>query len=176
MFDCLTKMNKDYSCAVVYKIVCKDTNISFVYVGSTCNYRMRLSHHKSDYFNVNSPRYKLPLYEFMRVNGDWTNFEVVIVEEFPCNNKRELEEREQHWKVVCGDNMGLKKAHITKDQIKEEAHKNYVENREARLKRAKEYYEQNKELKRKYYEANKEKILEKCKKRYEAQKVASVFI
>jgi hypothetical protein len=173
MFDCLAEKIKDYSRAVVYKIVCKDTCVSFVYVGSTSNYRMRLSHHKSDYFNVSSPRHKLPLYEFMRANGDWTNFEVIIVEEFPCSSKRELEEREQYWKVECGDNMGLKKAHITKEQIKEEAHKHYIENREQRLQQAKEYYEANKEKKRKYYEVNKERILENSKKRYnQKQKIS----
>lgn len=170
MFDSLVEKKKDYSRAVVYKIVCKDTNISFVYVGSTCNYRDRLSHHKSDYFNVASPRYKLPLYEFMRANGDWINFEVVIVEEYPCECKRDLEVREQHWKIVCGDNIGVKKAHVTKEEIKEEARKNYIQNRENRLQRAKDYYEQNKEKKRKYYEENKERILEKSKIRYQKNK------
>jgi len=170
MFDALEENKKDYSRAVVYKIVCKDTCVSFVYVGSTSNFKMRLAHHKSDYFNIRSPRYNLALYKFMRANGDWTNFEMIIVEEFPCGSKRELEQREQHWKVECGDNMGLKKAHTTKEQIKEEAHKNYIDNREARLKKAKEYYEQNKELKRKYYEDNKERIKENSKKRYEAQR------
>lgn len=170
MFDCLVEKKKDYSKAVIYKISCKDISVPFVYIGSSINFKMRLAHHKSDYFNVLSPRYKLGLYEFMRANGDWHNFVIVIVEEFSCGSKRELEEREQYWKGVYGDNIGKNRAHITKEQIKEQAHEAYIKNREVRLQKAKAYYEKNKEHKRKYYEDNKERILERSKKRYEEQR------
>ena len=80
----------NYSNAVIYKIFCKDTNISEIYIGSTTNFKIRKSKHKSVCNNENDKNYNLKVYEYIRANGGFENFEIVIIEEYPCNNKKEV--------------------------------------------------------------------------------------
>tara|TARA_R110000765_G_scaffold242740_1_gene345238 strand:+ start:43 stop:468 length:426 start_codon:yes stop_codon:yes gene_type:complete len=71
----------DYSNACIYKIVCKDTNVKEIYVGSTTNFRVRLNGHKSSCCNKKSAKYNYKSYEFIRNNGGWDNWEMVKIKD-----------------------------------------------------------------------------------------------
>jgi hypothetical protein len=148
----------NYSKAIVYKLCCKDVQITDIYIGSTCNFSKRKNAHKTDCNNEKSEKYNLKLYQFIRQNGGFGNWSIIQIEAYECNNKRELEQYERY--------------HIEKlkpalnHQIPTRTDKEY---RDQNKEQKKEYYEQNKEIiaeKRKdYYEENKDKIKEKIKEK-----------
>tara|TARA_R110002072_G_scaffold33083_1_gene100368 strand:+ start:985 stop:1569 length:585 start_codon:yes stop_codon:yes gene_type:complete len=84
----------DYSKGLIYKICCKDPNIKDIYVGSTTNFKARKYENKSRCNNENGKHYNLKVYKFIRDNGGWDNWDMVVIKEFSCENKRQLE-REQ---------------------------------------------------------------------------------
>jgi hypothetical protein len=165
---------KDYSKSIIYKIACKDELVNFTYIGSTtCKYN-RFAQHKSDCNNIKSPRYKLPMYEFIRNNGNWNNFVILLVEEFCCENKRQLEQREQYWKDLYVDNIekqsSFKRAFLSPEQKAELNKKYYQDNKEEIKKQKRDEYAKDKSYKQKYYQENKTRILLNAKEKYDAQK------
>jgi hypothetical protein len=85
----------DYSNAFIYKLSCKDKSITEVYIGSTTHFINRKYTHKSSCINSNNKDYNTQKYIFIRANGGWENWEMIEIEKFSCNNKRELEKREE---------------------------------------------------------------------------------
>ena len=61
----------------VYKIKCKDPNINDFYIGCTKHLKRREKEHSTI---CNLGKNKKPLYEFIRNNGGWNNWEMVIIE------------------------------------------------------------------------------------------------
>ncbi len=88
---------KKYQNSVIYKIFCKDSNVTEIYVGSTINFNRRGRQHKSICSNCKSPNYNFPLYCYIRENGGWDNFTIEIIEYYPCRNKLELLKREHYY-------------------------------------------------------------------------------
>jgi hypothetical protein len=87
----------DYSNTVIYKIICKDSNITDIYIGSTINFKRRKIEHKYSCNNENDKRYNLKVYQYIRENGGWDNFEMVIIEKYPCNDIYKAIEREGYF-------------------------------------------------------------------------------
>jgi len=150
-----------YSKSVIYKIVC-NTDKTLIYIGSSCNFITRKSHHKSSCNNPNGKKYNYPLYTMIRDNGGWDNFRMVIIEEYPCENKTQLCIREEELRVEYKANMNGYSAYTNEKEYKKEYYQN---NKETINEKNKEYYQNNKETlnenKKEYYQNNKEKILEK---------------
>ena len=82
----------------VYKIVCKDKNITEFYIGSTINFNQRKRRHESDSTNLNSPNYCFPLYMFINVNGGWNNWDMIVLKEYKFITNQELNIEEQKFK------------------------------------------------------------------------------
>jgi len=82
----------------VYKLKCKDTNITEFYIGSTTNFNKRKPTHKSDSNNLNSNNYCFPLYMFINVNGGFNNWEFEVIKEYKFITKKELIMNEQYYK------------------------------------------------------------------------------
>ncbi len=81
----------DYSTTVIYKISCKDSNITDTYVGSTTSFDSRKQSHKN---GARGTYDQTNLYRFIKANGGWDNFEMSIIESYPCKSNREKIERE----------------------------------------------------------------------------------
>ena len=81
---------------VIYKIVCNDVEIKECYVGSTCNFRTRKFEHKSRCSNAKDAAYNKNVYQFIRANGNWDAWDMVMVEEFKHDTKLQLHSRERH--------------------------------------------------------------------------------
>jgi len=103
----------------IYRFVCNDVNITNTYVGSTTNWINRKTGHKS---NCNTPndKHHLNVYQIIRENGGWDNWNMILVEDYPCKGKREAEQREQYWKEKYNDDMGSIRAFITEEQHAEQ--------------------------------------------------------
>ena len=85
----------DYSNAVIYKLSCKDKNITELYIGSTTNFTVRKNQLKLACNNIKNVKNNCKKYQFFRQNGGWENWEMIEIEKFACNSKRELEKREE---------------------------------------------------------------------------------
>ena len=150
----------DYKNGVIYKICCKDSSIKDCYVGSSCSHTSRKSAHKSACNNKKDKAYNLPVYRYIRDNGNWENWDFVLLEAYPCENKNQLVIRERYWFEKLNATLNSFYPERSEDE-KKEYHKEFN----------KERYKNNKEKileqTKVYYEDNKEEILEKRKEKIE---------
>lgn len=87
----------NYQNTVIYKIVCKNPAITDTYTGSTTLFNKRKYYHKSMCHNPKHKPYKCYVYQFIRDNGGWSNWDMIQIESYPCNNQQERALRERHW-------------------------------------------------------------------------------
>lgn len=81
----------DYSKAVVYKICSKDLSVTECYVGSTTCLRNRRRQHKHSCCNERAKHHNLSVYQFIRANGGWDNWDVILLQEYPdCKSREQL--------------------------------------------------------------------------------------
>jgi len=158
----------NYQNSIIYKICCKDVNIKEIYVGSTANQlRIRKSKHKYCCNNENDNNYNLYVYQFIRQNGGFDNWDVVIVQNVKCENKQELHKKERFYIEELGAELNKQVPSRSLEEWKQD-------NKETILEKNKEYYENNKEkiaeINKQYREDNKNKIVEKQKEWYKDNK------
>lgn len=152
-----------------YKITCLNNNVDFLYVGSTKNLNNRKWLHKSVCNNPNNSSYNLKLYETIRNNGGWDNWEVRPIGKGIFNNKTDARIEEQRYINELRANLNSFRAHMTKDD-ENEMKKNYVINNHQKVLDSKKQYRDNhkEELKKKYNDniqlqnRRKEKIICQC--------------
>ena len=84
----------DYSKFTIYKISLI-SHPSICYVGSTINFSRRKSQHKKNCTNRRSKKYKYPLYQFIRSMNGWDEFDMTILEIYPCETKQQGLQREK---------------------------------------------------------------------------------
>jgi len=101
---------------VIYKICCDDCDD--FYIGSTRNFRVRKNQHKSDCNNPNNPSYNQKNYKFIRANGGWQNWRVVVIEECgeDIKTKRQAEMREEELRVELKAKLNSNRACITEEE------------------------------------------------------------
>ena len=89
----------DYSKSIIYKLCCKNPLITDIYIGSTTNFRNRKYNHKTSCNNNSqkNKKYNSNLYKFIRDNGGFENFDMIMIEEYSCENKKQLETRERYY-------------------------------------------------------------------------------
>ena len=127
----MPKVEIDYSNTIIYKIACNDPNITDVYVGHTTNFVQRKHAHKQVCNNINSPCYNLNLYKTIRKNGNWSNWEMSIVNFYNCKDQYEARQKEQEHYVLLGATLNtvepfkLKK-HNTKNVLEAECVENII--------------------------------------------------
>lgn len=167
----------NYSKCFIYKICCKDLSVKDIYIGSTCNFANRKCKHKSNCTNKNVRDYNFKVYKFIRDNGNWDNWDMILIEEYSCENKKQKLQRERHWYEIFGptlNNIYPERSHEEWYQDNKEHHaatnKKWREsNKESIAEKGKEYREKNKEkiaVKTKEYEQqNKEKIAARKKEK-----------
>ena len=90
----MPKVVIDYSNTIIYKITCKDPLITDVYVGHTTNFIQRKHTHKLTCNNQKSPIYNLKLYNIIRANGNWSNWDMSIIKTYNCKDLIEAIEKE----------------------------------------------------------------------------------
>lgn len=128
----------NYSNGLIYKLVCKDIDIKDIYVGSTTNFNRRKQQHKSLSSNPNSKKYNFNVYQFIRQNGGWDNFDMIEVEKYSCNDRKELHSRERYWFETLQATLNKWVPNRSNKQYKED-------NKEKIKKYHKQHYEDNKE-------------------------------
>ena len=82
---------------IVYKLCCRDVEIKEIYIGSTTNFRKRKWMHKSSCNNEKNNGYNLYVYQFIRENGGFQNWDMVQIEEIKFNTRQELHMKERYY-------------------------------------------------------------------------------
>jgi len=135
-------MDNKYKNGKIYKLVCDATPI--VYYGSTIqSLPQRLSKHKT-LRNCTS-----------RELFEKGNVTIELVENYPCNSRKELEARERIYiefmldnfdhKVICNERMPARTDLECREYRKEYDKKYRQENKESISKKQREYYQDNKQ-------------------------------
>jgi len=149
-------MANKYENTMFYKLCCKDIDITEIYVGHTVNFMDRRKRHKCCCTNMNSDRYNMFVYQYIRENGGWENWSMILIESRSCSGTIEAEKVEREF---------IESLHaMLKQHIPSRTKKAYREaNRDIINKKKKNYYEENKEELQKntfYHEINKDRIKE----------------
>lgn len=147
----------DYSKSCVYRLIYN--NITY-YVGSTTNMRQRKSAHKHNSKNEKGEKYNMEIYKFIRDNGGWDKWDMVLIESYPeCKSSDELRKHERTHYDIYMPELNSMRPFITVDE-KNERIKHY----------SVLYREDNKEKitndKAEYYSNNRGRILEKKSREY----------
>lgn len=135
----MPKQVMNYANAVIYKIVCNDLTITDCYVGSTTNFTKRKCRHKINCYNSNSgTHFNLKIYQTIRANGDWDNWSMILIEEYPTTSRLLLEQRERYWIETLNANLN--------GNIPTRTQKEYIETNKVQIAiKHHQYYETNKE-------------------------------
>ena len=101
-------MKPDFRDSVVYQIYCLNPLVTDTYVGSTTNFEVRKNTHKNSCNNSCYKNHHLHVYDFIRENGGWGNWKMVIIKKYPTITERyQLLQKERKW---------IKKKHATLNQ------------------------------------------------------------
>lgn len=132
----------DYSKAIIYKIVCNDLDVKDLYIGSTTHFTNRKALHKHACYNPNSKQYNYKLYSFIRDTGGWDNWNMVLVEDYKCNNGNDLRTRERYWYEQLNGTLNKQVPNRSKKQYNQQ----YNQQHKEQIKEYnKQYNQQNKE-------------------------------
>jgi hypothetical protein len=179
----------EYNLGKIYKIVCNNTGL--IYIGSTCEPTLakRLAKHKVSYNAWLNGKYGYTTsYEIIKN----CNCSIILIENYPCNNKDELRSRERYYiennKCVnldipvrsAEENDNRYKLYYAKnkEKISDDHKQYYVENKVKINEKHKLWADNNRdkmrEISRASYHRNKDKnkdvIRERDKIRYEKNK------
>ena len=135
-----------------YKIVCRDTKVQDTYVGHSTNFTKRKYKHKDHCNNPNTRNYNFRLYQFIRDNGGWDNFDMILINTEKCENSLEARKREREYIEQFGASLNIVRPFITSKEENDLKKQSYENKKEHYLQKKKDYYEN-----------NKYKILKDCK-------------
>tara|TARA_R110000803_G_scaffold42207_1_gene90632 strand:+ start:869 stop:1348 length:480 start_codon:yes stop_codon:yes gene_type:complete len=108
----------DYSKGKIYKLI--DYTNGDIYIGSTSqSLAKRKTKHKTDsrLHDTYDKRNKLIRYSSHKIIKN-NNYDIILIEDYPCNSKDELRMREQYWmdSMEC---INSQRAYRTKEQEKD---------------------------------------------------------
>ena len=154
-----------------YKIICKDLSIANCYVGHTTNFKARKHQHKSNCYNTNAKHYNLYVYEFIRENGGWENWDMVEITTEKCLDGLEAKRKEREYIEALNATLNIiKRPQVSKEEQRELYKEYYDTNREEILEQKKGYYQETVEerlaYRQTYYYEHQETEQQKRKDRY----------
>lgn len=99
----------DWNATVIYKIYCKDTSITDIFIGYTTNLKLRRYAIKQEYkqeYKLSShldpiPNHPKYVFQFMRKHGGFENWTVEKVCDCPCSDDKEA----LYWKQYYINSM-----------------------------------------------------------------------
>ena len=138
-------MFKDKIFGVIYIIKHKTDDTKKVYVGSTNDFKRRIRRHKN---NCNNEKSNFKLYQYLRENGGFNQYEFIILECYVCNFKYELYDREDDYIKMYPNNLNQLRAYLTDEEHKKK------NNEQKKI-----YYEEHREI---INEKRNEKITCEC--------------
>ena len=128
--------NIDYSKTKIYKLCCNDPRVRDIYVGATTDFTRRKSQHKT---KVNKYKHRefepnSRVYEFIYNNGGFDNWDMVLIENYPCESSLESRRRERHYIIELKATLNT----VTPCNTIQETVKKYKEKERIKLETPKE--------------------------------------
>jgi len=166
-----------YNKSTIYKLCCKNADVTEIYIGSTTNFRLRKSHHKSSCNNENGEKYNRKLYSFIRENGGFDNWDMIEIEKVNATDKKDLEKNERRiieqlkpaLNCIIPGRTDKEYYADNSDKIKEKQKEYRADNSDKIKEKQKEYRAENsdkiKEKNKDYYANNSDKIKDKFKEK-----------
>ena len=146
----------EYSKSKIYKIVCNITGL--IYIGSTSQTLcQRLQEHKRCYKKFLNEKYNYTT-SFKIIENN--NYDIILLEDFPCERKEQLHARERFW---------IENTECVNKQIPTRTDKEYREDNKQKIaQQKKEWNEENKEYHKEYCLRNK-KIINQYQNQYQRE-------
>jgi hypothetical protein len=158
-----------YANGKVYAIICRKTERR--YIGSTCELTLakRLAQHVNDFKNWKKEKGYFSSFDIIK-DGD---YQIILLELYPCNSKDELRMCEQKHIDAC-ECINKNKAFQSKEEKIESMKQYNQEHKEEKKEYYQEYYIKNcdkiKEQQNQYHNKNRDEMLKKMKE-YSNQRV-----
>lgn len=135
-------MVKDYSKGKIYRLVCNTTGNQ--YIGSTSqSLSQRLGGHKAAYKRILEGKITKNLTSFSILSEN--NCEMILIEDYPCENKNQLERRERHFIETMDCINKVKPAQTKEEYI--EYHRQYKKDHQEKIsKSSRDYIQKHKEI------------------------------
>lgn len=111
-------MFKDTILGIIYLIKHKTDDTKKVYVGSTNNLKKRINIHRHDCNNEKRKNYNYKLYQYLRENGGFNQYEFIILECYVCNFEHELLCKEDDYIKMYPNNLNQLRAYLTRQEYK----------------------------------------------------------
>ena len=174
----LLNSSSDINNYVMYKICPKNKDLNYCYIGHAKDFNARKSQHKTPCMDATHNKAHFKLYEVIRQNGGWNEWEMVEIEQLNGKTKLEARIREQELIKQHNANLNMLNAFITEDERastkKAITEKYREENKEFLKEQTKQYKQNHKEIiaeqMKKYRAENKEKLTAQKKEYYEKNK------
>ncbi len=155
----------------MYKILPKNRELNYCYVGHTSNFSKRKDAHFKCSTNTNNNKHHHLVYQTIYNNGGWDSWEMIEIEKYVCNTREKARMREQQLILDHKANINTLRAYITEEERKkrkqEITNKYRVENKELLKEQTKKYKEEHKDVIKeqmhKYRQERKAELYEKKK-------------
>ena len=162
----------------MYKIIPKNKESIYCYVGHTHNFNERQEQHIKCATDTNNIKHHQLVYQTIYKNGGWDAWEMIEIEKFKCSTKLEARMREQQLIIEHNANINTLRAFITEEERKknkQEITNKYKAEHVELIKEQQQKYKQDhkdiiKEQMRIYRQEHKAEIYEKKKAYVEANK------
>jgi hypothetical protein len=134
-----------------------------MYVGSSTSLRNRRASHKSKCTNEKDKAYNRPVYQYIRENGGWDNWELLTIERVEYEFGFELKDRERHHMETLHATLNSQVPNRTAAEYhndnKVEIHQRQKQYRQNHKVETKQYYQQ-------YHQDNREELNQQKKQYY----------
>ncbi len=135
----------DYSKSIIYKLCCKDPNITDIYIGSTTHFTTRRSRHKHNCNTEYKTEYNFYVYQFIRANGGWDNWDMIMIEKLCCNNKNECLQKERYYIELLKATLN-KKIPVTTIEEKKKQQQEWAKKNNEKIKQYKQEWKKKHKL------------------------------
>ena len=155
----------DYKNSKIYRIVCNETGDT--YIGSTTQpLHKRLSKHKESYKSfLNGKYHYVSSFKVLENN----NCDIILIEEYPCENKQQLHARERYYIETCIC-VNMRIPNRTKKEYTEDTKD--IKQEYDKIRRNGEKREEILEKKKQYHKKNKDEINRKRREKYHLSKIS----
>ena len=143
----------DYSNTMFYKLVCRDITITDLYIGFTTDFKARKCQHKTVCHNEKTRKYNTRVYKFIRENGGFMNWDMIVIHRQSCIDVHEAHTIERNFIETLGAKLNSQvsiRSAVERVEIKRKDQAAYQES----------HRDEKKEYNLLYYETNKDKIKE----------------
>ena len=113
----MPKDDINYSNTIIYKIYCKNSKITDVYVGHTTNFIKRKYQHKNSCNNIkNNTKNNIKIYDIIRENGGWENWDMIEIAKYNCKESTQARIKEQEHYEELKSSLNTSKPFVKKSK------------------------------------------------------------